>query len=261
MGDGMITFSVKNFERFQHYKDRSPPWIKLYNELLDDYEFGRLQDASKLHLILIWLLASRSENKLPYDPAWIAKRINASEDVNLEVLREAGFIVVDQTLHSPEQNASDMLAKCLPRERGRGRAEGEAEQTRDVVSLLQSACGQAGIDQRKAVNWLGIGQAWLRLDLTDEQILACIAEIAARPGYKPPGTLAYFTPMLTDAASQPKPEKPAELTPEQRAELPWRFVRAYKRDGQWRGEGPPPGSKGCTVDPAILREFGYEVVP
>jgi DNA-binding NarL/FixJ family response regulator len=33
-------YSVKNFERFQHYKDRSPPWIKLYNELLDDYEFG-----------------------------------------------------------------------------------------------------------------------------------------------------------------------------------------------------------------------------
>jgi hypothetical protein len=130
---------------------------------------------------------------------------------------------------------------------------------RDVVSLLQSACGQAGIDQRKAVNWLGIGQAWLRLDLSDEQILACIAEIAARPGYKPPGTLAYFTPMLTDAASQPKPEKPAELTPEQRAELPWRFVRAYKRDGQWRGDGPPPGEPGCTVDPAILREFGFEV--
>src|SRR5690606_19747530 len=33
--------TVKNFERFQHYKDRNPPWIKLYNDLLDDYEFGR----------------------------------------------------------------------------------------------------------------------------------------------------------------------------------------------------------------------------
>lgn len=131
---------------------------------------------------------------------------------------------------------------------------------RDVVGLLHSACSEAGIDQGKAVNWLGIGQGWLALGLPDERILAVIKEVAARPGYKPPGTLAYFTPMLTEAAKAPQPQKQAELTPEERAKLPWRYVRAYKRDGQWRGEGPPPGSKGCTVDPAILREFGYEVV-
>jgi hypothetical protein len=132
---------------------------------------------------------------------------------------------------------------------------------RDVVGLLHSACSEAGIDQGKAVNWLGIGQGWLALGLQDERILAVIREVAARPGYKPPGTLAYFTPMLTEAAKAPQPQKPAELSPEERAKLPWRFVRAYKRDGQWRGEGPPPGAKGCTVDPAILREFGYEVAP
>ena len=36
---------------FQHYKDRSAPWIKLYNELLDDYRFAVLPDASKWHLV------------------------------------------------------------------------------------------------------------------------------------------------------------------------------------------------------------------
>lgn len=127
----MTTFSVKNFEKFQHYKDRSPPWIKLYNELLDDYEFGRLQDASKMHLISIWLLASRSDNKLPYDSEWVARRINATEPVNLDALAEAGFIVVDQSLHKAEQPASKPLATRLPREEGeerqsRGETEGEA---------------------------------------------------------------------------------------------------------------------------------------
>jgi len=87
-----ITFSVKNFERFQHYKDRSPPWIKLYNELLDDYSFGQLPDASKLHLVAIWLLASRSNNRIPHDSVWIAKRISATEKVDLELLRTSGFI-------------------------------------------------------------------------------------------------------------------------------------------------------------------------
>lgn len=96
---------VKNFERFQHYKDRSPPWIKLYNDLLDDYEFACLQDASKLHLVMIWLLASRNDNRLPADPAWIARRINATEPVDVNGLIDKGFLVM-------EHNASNMLAEC-----------------------------------------------------------------------------------------------------------------------------------------------------
>jgi hypothetical protein len=124
------TFNVKNFEKFQHYKDRSPPWIKLYNELLDDYEFGLLPDASKMHLVAIWLLASRSENKIPYDPAWVAKRINATEKVNLRLLEERGFIVADQEVQSPEQDASTLQADCLSRER----EEGETEKSRIIVA-------------------------------------------------------------------------------------------------------------------------------
>jgi hypothetical protein len=116
-----MTFSVKNFEQFQHYKDRAPPWIKLYNALLDDYRFACLQDASKLHLILIWLLASRSDNKLPYDSAWVGQRISANSPVDLDALVEAGFILIDQPLQGLAQDASTMLAKRLPRERERGR--------------------------------------------------------------------------------------------------------------------------------------------
>jgi hypothetical protein len=124
----MRTFSVKNFEKFQHYKDRSPPWIKLYNETLDDYAFGCLQDASKMHLIGIWLLASRTDNKIPYDSEWVAKRINANSKVNLQELADAGFIIVSQELHETEQDASGMQAKCLTREeerRDREETEGD----------------------------------------------------------------------------------------------------------------------------------------
>lgn len=129
----MRTFHVKNFEKFQHYKDRAPPWIKLYNELLDDYEFGLLPDASKMHLIAIWLLASRSENKIPLDPAWVTRRINANTKVDLPLLAERGFIVIDQELHSVEQDASKPLAKCLSREREE--TEGETEKSRADISL------------------------------------------------------------------------------------------------------------------------------
>ena len=123
----MKTFSVKNFQKFQHYKDRAPPWIKLYNDLLDDYEFGLLPDASKMHLIAIWLLASRSANKIPFDPKWVARRINANDPVNLQLLADRKFILLDQDVQGVEQDASAPLAKCLSREE----TETEGEETEE----------------------------------------------------------------------------------------------------------------------------------
>ena len=69
------TFSVKGWDEFQHYKDRNPPWIKLHNHLLDDYEFECLGDAAKGHLLCIWMLASRTKNEMPFDEKWITKKI------------------------------------------------------------------------------------------------------------------------------------------------------------------------------------------
>ena len=137
------TFSVKNFERFQHYKDRSPPWIKLYNELLDDYEFGRLPDASKFHLVAIWLLASRSENKIPFDPVWVGKRIDANQPVDLVLLATRGFLVVDQELLTAEQNASTPQAERLSREEGQVQ---HIEQ--DIVSVPSERAPPAPRDEQ-----------------------------------------------------------------------------------------------------------------
>ena len=120
-----VTFNVINFDKFQHYKDRSPPWIKLYNELLDDYAFGALPDASKMHLVAIWLLASRYNNKIPYDATWIGRRINATEPVDLDILTKSGFIQINQYGANGNHVASGVLAECLSRERGREEREEE----------------------------------------------------------------------------------------------------------------------------------------
>jgi len=88
----MQFLAVKNFERFQHYKDRNPPWIKLHAAVLDDYEFGQIGDADKAHVMLIWILASKMDNKIPADPEWIGKRIGACEPVDVDGLIEAGFL-------------------------------------------------------------------------------------------------------------------------------------------------------------------------
>ncbi len=131
------TFSVKNWDEFQHYKDRNPPWIKLHNHLLDDYEFEMLGDSAKGHLLCIWMLASRTKNEMPYDDKWITKKIGASTKVNLEALVLAGFLVVEQdasnTLHSTKHDATEYVP--LEEER-RGETEKRRDREEDKVSQL-----------------------------------------------------------------------------------------------------------------------------
>lgn len=51
-----------NWEKFQHYKDRCPPWIKFHRDLLNDRAFMLLPTASKALAPLLWLLASESKS-------------------------------------------------------------------------------------------------------------------------------------------------------------------------------------------------------
>lgn len=87
---------VKNWEKHQHYKDRNPPWIKLHGELLADDAFVCLPDKSKLHLILIWLLARRTNGVIPNNPIWIKKAAGLDDDVDIEPLISAGFLCAFQ---------------------------------------------------------------------------------------------------------------------------------------------------------------------
>lgn len=54
----MSSFRIKGWETFQHFKDRRPPWIKLYRDLLDDPEWHFLDEKSAKVLIMLWLVAS-----------------------------------------------------------------------------------------------------------------------------------------------------------------------------------------------------------
>lgn len=116
---------VKNWSDHQHYKDRSPPWIKLQTNLFQDYEFSRLQDASKLLAICCWTLASRSKDgSLPDDFEFIKAQgfLKNVEEKDLEALVNSGFLIRDsEVLADCKQNA------CLEERRDRGETETETE--------------------------------------------------------------------------------------------------------------------------------------
>jgi len=56
---------IKNWHKFQHFKDRRPPWVKLYRDILDDYEWHQLDPLSAKVLTMLWLIASEDDGRLP----------------------------------------------------------------------------------------------------------------------------------------------------------------------------------------------------
>lgn len=58
----MTSYRVKDWSEFQHYKDRSPPWIRLHKRLLDNFRFHSLPDASRALAPMLWLLASENDD-------------------------------------------------------------------------------------------------------------------------------------------------------------------------------------------------------
>ena len=53
-----MTIRIKNWEKFQHYRNRRPPWIRLYRDLLDDPDFEALDGELVKTLIKLWLAVS-----------------------------------------------------------------------------------------------------------------------------------------------------------------------------------------------------------
>lgn len=96
----------KNWGEFQHYKDRSPTWIKLHASILDDYDYCMMHVASRALAPMLWLLASRYANgEITDTPVKVAFKLRMSLDDYLFALKpliDNGFFVAD----------SEMLAEC-----------------------------------------------------------------------------------------------------------------------------------------------------
>lgn len=74
---------IKNWAKFQHFKDRRPPWIKLYRDILDDPDWFALDGDSAKTLVMLWLIASEDDGFLP-DTKKLVFRLRTTEQ---EVIR------------------------------------------------------------------------------------------------------------------------------------------------------------------------------
>ena len=129
-----MNLKPKNWDKFQHYKDRCPPWIKLHRDLLNDKEFMRLPLASKALAPLLWLLASESKDgcfQADSDELEFRLRI-ASKDIDegLKPLIDKGFFVIASGV------LADSLQDAIPERETEREGETEERQKKPRATRL-----------------------------------------------------------------------------------------------------------------------------
>lgn len=100
---------IKDWGKFQHFKDRRPPWIKLYRDLLDDEEYYNLPAQSAKVLTLLWLLASEDPSRQGLLPSVqkIAFRLRLSEKSIESIISDLHhWVIQDDITPSSERHHS-----------------------------------------------------------------------------------------------------------------------------------------------------------
>ena len=88
---------IKNWKKFQHFKDRRPPWIKLYRDLLESPDWHELDAEASKALIMLWLIASENDGCLP-DIRTISFRLRFSYEKTKTVIKQLKQWLVDDDI-------------------------------------------------------------------------------------------------------------------------------------------------------------------
>src|SRR5260221_5951051 len=111
-------FAIKNWKKFQHYKHRNPPWIKLHQEIFTSTDWVMLADASKLLAVVCMVIASRLDGFVPNDPAYIKRVAYLNGDVDLAPLISCGFLI---EVLAPASERKQLRTNADPETEYRGR--------------------------------------------------------------------------------------------------------------------------------------------
>lgn len=90
---------IRNWSKFQPpMKDRNVIWIKIYRQILEDYEWHNLSSDSKATLLELLLLASENNGQLP-EVHKIAFRLRKTEDfINKQISLLSHWLQDDNNL-------------------------------------------------------------------------------------------------------------------------------------------------------------------
>jgi hypothetical protein len=146
---------IRNWAKFQHFKDRRPPWVKLYRDILDDREWHRLDPSAAKLLVMLWLIASESDGYLP-DAEELAFRLRIAEtDVISAISALSSWLEqVDNTSDiTGDDKAISERYQDDPLEKRREETETE-KKPRAARFDAQAHLESLGVDPKVAGDWL-----------------------------------------------------------------------------------------------------------
>jgi len=88
----MMYYKVRNWEKFQHYKNRNPPWVKLHFSLFSSYDWVILTDSERVLALSSVLLASKNDGLIPADADYVRKVANLNSRPDFSALVKCGFL-------------------------------------------------------------------------------------------------------------------------------------------------------------------------
>jgi hypothetical protein len=142
---------IREWDRLQHYKHRSPPWIKLHRDFMRSPAWVSGDDASRTLAVACMMLAAETDNRIPFDPTYIRRVAYLNQDPNFDQLIAVQFIeVIDasNSLADCKRGASDVHTNAMP-EKSREETEKRESQSREEKPRC-ALCFDRGLRYSKA---------------------------------------------------------------------------------------------------------------
>jgi hypothetical protein len=264
-------YRIVEWDRYQHYKDRDPPWIKLHRDLLTSQTWVTLSDASRVLAVACMLIAAGTDNRIPTSAEYLKRRAYLNKEPDFAPLVAAGFVelVNDGNVVADASKTEQTLAvdtKCSSEER---RDREEAEERAFAIFVLEAKRrkwpepAKLTDDRRKKIR--------LRLDEHGPDGWQKMIDLAGSSEFinnKFPLKLDWVlepknfrkviegnynqAPSAADPPRKPWEKPPSDALPPTE---PWeQRLAGWRERKQWLPMiwGPPPGTPGCRAPARLL---------
>jgi hypothetical protein len=248
-----MPLTPKNWNDFQHYKDRAPVWIKLHRALLDNYEYHCLPVASRALAPMLWLLASEYENgRITASFAAVAFRLRMAEGELRDALKpliDGGFFVADSAPLAarkrsaiPEKEKENKRETETEKKETRARRAPLAEVTPEFTRFFEAYPHKVG--KLRAVKEFATVR---RKGIALETIMDGLARyVASKPADRPWLNPATF---LHQGRWEDQPAAVAERVSSAADQRKSAFADALQRAREYgEGGGEPPRMREVGVD-------------
>lgn len=179
---------VKDWQKFQHFKNRRPPWIKLYRDILDDPDWHDLDPFDSKVLVMLWLLASEYDGALPCMRK-VAFRLRLPEDQILSAISRLSHWITQDDITAISGGYQDDTPE--------GETEGETEGEKSPAQSKIAPCPYDEIIEAYHRNLPALPQVF---KLTPARKKAVQARWREDPAHREPD---FWDAFFQQAASQP----------------------------------------------------------